>query len=104
MRIPIKHKKVFNLSLRNTVGIAVFSATIGAICSYVYMKIVHYKNKKFFLNQEVKKREPKISNKEIMLKLLGYAFPFIMIDIFKSLYNSMDMFMLINVLVNKLNV
>lgn len=95
--------KIFKLSLRNTVGIAVFSATIGALSSYMYLKFVHNKNKNVFIPKENKKREPRITNKEIMLKLLGYAFPFIMIDIFKSLYNSMDMFMLINVLVNKLN-
>lgn len=94
--------KVFNLSLRNTVGIAVFSATIGAICSYLYLKFVVKKNKKVFLETEQKVKESKITNKEIVLKLLGYAFPFIMIDIFRSLYNSIDIFMLINTLVNNL--
>lgn len=92
--------KVFKLSLRSTVGIAVFSATIGAVCSYLYLKFVVKKNKKVFLKQEEKVDEPRITNKEIVLKLLGYAFPFIMIDIFKSLYNSIDVFMLINTLVN----
>jgi len=94
--------KVFNLSLRNTVGIAVFSATIGALFSYLYLKFVIKKNKKIFLPSEVKVKEEKITNKEIVYKLLGYAFPFIMIDIFRSLYNSIDMFMLINTLVNGL--
>lgn len=94
--------KIFKLSLRSTVGIAVLSATIGALCSYLYLKVVVQKNKKVFLKQEVKKEEPKITNKEIIYKLLGYAFPFIMIDLFKSLYNSIDVFMLINTLVNSL--
>lgn len=94
--------KVFKLSLRNTVGIAVFSATIGALCSYLYLKLVVNKNKKVFLKEEQTKQEPKITNKEIVYKLLGYAFPFIMIDIFKSLYNSIDVFMLVKVLVNGL--
>ena len=93
--------KVFNLSLTNTVGIAVFSATIGALCSYLYLKLVVKKNKKVFLKSEVSVEEKRISNKAIVWKLLGYAFPFIMIDIFKSLYNSIDVFMLINALVNK---
>lgn len=92
--------KVFKLSLRSTVGIAVFSATIGAVCSYLYLKFVVKKNKKVFLKQEEQVTEPRITNKEIVLTLLGYAFPFIMIDIFKSLYNSIDIFMLINTLVN----
>ena len=94
--------KVFNLSLRNTVGIAVFSATVGAISSYLYLKFVVKKNKKVFLETEKKVKEEKIPNKEIILKLLGYAFPFIMIDIFRSLYNSIDIFMLIDTLVNDL--
>ena len=95
--------KVFNLSLRSTVGIAVLSASIGALCSYLYLKLVVNKNKKVFLKEEEKdKKEPKITNKEIVIKLLGYAFPFIMIDVFKSLYNSIDIFMLINTLVNGL--
>ena len=95
--------KVFNLSLRSTVGIAVLSASIGALCSYLYLKLVVNKNKKVFLKEEEKdKKEPKITNKEIVVKLLGYAFPFIMIDVFKSLYNSIDIFMLINTLVNGL--
>lgn len=94
--------KVFNLSLRNTVGIAVFSATVGAICSYLYLKFVVKKNKKVFLETEKKVKEEKIPNKEIVLKLLGYAFPFIMIDVFRSLYNSIDIFMLIDTLVNGL--
>jgi len=94
--------KIFNLSLKNTVGIAVFSATIGALCSYLYLKFVVKKNKKVFLKVQKKKAEPNITNKEIIYKLLGYAFPFIMIDIFKSLYNSIYVFMLIKNLVNGL--
>ena len=94
--------KIFKLSLRNTVGIAVFSATIGAICSYLYLKFVVQKNKKAFNKTAIKTEEPKVTNKEIVFKLLGYAFPFIMIDLFKSLYNSIDVFMLVKVLVNGL--
>jgi O-antigen/teichoic acid export membrane protein len=94
--------KIFNLSLKTTVGIAVFSATIGALCSYFYLKLVVNKNKKIFLKSETKIKEEKVTNKEIIYKLLGYAFPFVMIDVFKSLYNSIDVFMLINTLVNSL--
>lgn len=94
--------KVFHLSLRNTVGIAVFSATVGAVCSFLYLHLITRKHHKELLKKEIKVKEPKITNKEIIYKLLGYAFPFIMIDIFKSLYNSIDVFMLVKVLVNGL--
>ena len=48
----------------------------------------------------LKVKEPKITDKEIVYKILVYAFPFIMIDVFKSLINSIDVFTLIPVLVN----
>lgn len=96
--------KIFHLSLRNTVGIAVLAATIGAVCSYLYLRIVAVRNKKVFVmrdkDQKKKVKEPKITDKQIVYKLLGYAFPFIMIDVFKSLYNSIDVFLLVKVLTN----
>lgn len=96
--------KIFKLSLRNTVGIAVFSATVGALVSYFYLRLVKHKNKKVFLNKPKKNiKEPNIDNKVIVYKLLGYAFPFIMIDVFKSLYNSIDIFMLVHILTNRFN-
>lgn len=92
--------KVFHLSLTTTVGIAVFSATAGALCSYFYLVSKIHKNKKQLERKTLKVEEPKITDKEIVSKILIYAFPFIMIDVFKSLINSVDVFMLVKVLVN----
>ena len=92
--------KIFNLSLTTTVGIAVFSATAGALCSYFYLVFKVRKNKKVLEKETLKVDEPKITDKEIIQKILIYAFPFIMIDVFKSLINSVDVFMLVKVLVN----
>lgn len=92
--------KVFNLSLTTTVGIAVFSATAGALCSYFYLVFKIHKNKNQLERKTLKVEEPKITDKEIISKILIYAFPFIMIDVFKSLINSVDVFMLVKVLVN----
>ena len=92
--------KVFHLSLRDAVGIAVFSATAGAICSFFYLVFKTNKNKKELYKRTLKVKEPKITDKEIVYKILVYAFPFIMIDVFKSLINSIDVFTLIPVLVN----
>lgn len=82
--------KVFNLSLTTAVGVAVFGATAGSIASYIYLIEKRRKNKNKFNEQELKVKEPKISNKEIFQKIIIYAFPLIMIDIFKSLYSMVD--------------
>lgn len=92
--------KVFHLSLTTTVGIAVFSATVGALSSYFYLVCKTRKNKNTLEKETMKVEEPNISDKEIIQKILTYAFPFIMIDVFKSLINSVDVFMLVKVLVN----
>jgi len=92
--------KVFHLSLTVTVGIAVFSATVGAFCSWLYLLIKTKKNKKQLYKRTLRVEEPKVSDQVIIKKILFYAFPFIMIDVFKSLINSVDVFTLVPVLVN----
>ena len=92
--------KVFKLNLSKTVGIALFGATMGAIISYIYLVDKRIKNKKVF-NEKIRSvNEPKISNKTIFKKIVYYAIPFIMIDVFKSLYNYVDMFTVVKGLVN----
>jgi len=91
---------VFHLSLKDAVGIAVFSATIGAFCSWIYLLIRTNKNKKQLYKRTLRVEEPKITDHQIIKKILFYAFPFIMIDVFKSLINSVDVFTLVPVLVN----
>lgn len=91
--------KVFNLPLRSAVGCAVFAATIGALCSYFYIYMKIKKNKEqLILKSKVK--EPKITTKEILKKLIVYAVPFVMIDLFRSIYNSVDVITLVKALVN----
>ena len=91
---------VFKLSLANAVGIAVFGASIGALSSYLYLAIKRLKNKKKFNTVPNKVNEPIISDKVIFKKIIIYAIPFIMIDIFKSLYNYVDMVTVVKGLVN----
>ncbi len=92
--------KVFHLSLKTTIGIAVFAATAGALCSYFYLVFKTNKNKKDLYKRTLRVEEPKIEDRDIIKKILFYAFPFIMIDVFKSLINSVDVFTLVPVLVN----
>lgn len=82
--------KVFNLSLTTAVGVAVFGATVGSFASYFYLIEKKITNKKKFEEKELSVKEPKITNKEILRKIMIYAFPLIMIDIFKSLYSVVD--------------
>ena len=95
--------KVFHYSIKTTVGIAVFGATLGSLASYIYLVDKYLKNKKRFQERIRQVNEPIISNKEILLKILYYAFPFIMIDFFKSLYNTVDMITVVRGLVNYCN-
>lgn len=91
--------KVFHLPLRTAVGCAVFAATIGAVCSYLYIH-TKIKQNKDQLVLKSKKKEPKITTKQILKKLIFYSVPFVMIDLFRSLYNSIDVMMLVKTLVN----
>ena len=83
--------KVFHQSLESAVGVAVFGATAGAFVSYFYLLDIVRRNKKTLHQKELKVKEPKITNKDILKKVFWYALPFIMIDIFKSLYDFVDM-------------
>lgn len=83
--------KVFKLSLTTAVGVSVFGATIGAFVSYLYLVFKRNKNRKKFDDKVRTVNEPIITNKQIIRKIILYALPFIMIDVFKSLYNYVDM-------------
>lgn len=94
--------RVFHLPLKMGVGIAVGAATIGALVSFIYIKLKTKQNKKAL---EIKKEDlhnKKVKDKEIIGKLLLYALPFIVIDTLKPLYNSIDMVTLVKTLVNNL--
>ena len=83
--------KVFHISLSLAVSIALLGATVGAIISYLYLFIKHNKNKQRFNEKARPVNEPKITEKEILRKIVIYSIPFILIDIFKSFYNYVDM-------------
>ena len=92
--------KVFKLSLTSAVGIAVFGATTGAIAAYLYLVVKKRKNRSKF-NEKIRSvNEPIIINKQIFKKIVIYAFPFIMIDVFKSLYSYIDMVTVVQGLVS----
>lgn len=91
---------VFKLPLRVAVGLALFGATIGSLVSVLYLMIKLKKNKNNFIPEE--KEKVVKSSKEITLQIFSYALPFIMADVCKSLYNSVDTFIVVKTLTNDL--
>ena len=91
---------IFKLSLTTAVGVALLGATVGALVSYFYLVVKLNKNRTKFNEKIRNTNEPIITNKEIVKKIIFYAVPFIMIDIFKSLYNYIDMVTVVKALVN----
>ncbi len=92
--------KVFHLSLKQAVGIALFGATVGAVFSTLYLMRKVAKNKETLRNHP--KEAVVKTTKEIITQILIYAFPFIFSDVCKSLYNSVDTFFVVKTLVNDL--
>ncbi len=81
---------VLHLSLTTSVGIAVFGAFAGGLAAIMYILFNMRKHKKeLSLTEDVKK--DKITDKEIIKKLISYAVPFIIIDVGVSVYNFVDM-------------
>lgn len=94
--------RVFNLSLRTAVGIATFGATAGAIVAYFYLLDKVRKNRAQLMEKEKEVDEPYIRTGEILKKIFWYALPFIMIDVFKSCYDFIDMTTLVKTMVNSI--
>ncbi len=81
---------ILHLSLTTSVGIAVFGAFAGGLAAIMYILFNMRKHKKeLSLSENVKK--DKITDKEIIKKLISYAVPFIIIDVGVSVYNFVDM-------------
>ena len=88
--------KVFNLSLRTTIGVSVFASCIGGLSAYFYLFYIMKKNKN---KLNVKSNsESKISDKEIIKKVITYSIPFIIISCANQIYNSTDMILMLRTL------
>lgn len=87
---------VFKGELRSAIGIAVMGALFGGIAAIIYLRIVMKKNKDKILTDITKKDD--ISNKEIILKILKYAVPFIIINIVTNIYTFTDQILVLRTL------
>ena len=88
---------ILHLSLRSTIGIAVFGACAGGICAIFYILSKMNKNKKELGFLETYQKD-NVSNKEIAKKIITYSIPFIIIAIAASINNFMDMVMILRTL------
>lgn len=95
---------VLHQSLKQGVGIAVFGATVGALVALIYLKIKMKKSnlsvRKDYVETE---EEKKITNKQIIKKLITYTLPFILMSIVSSSYSMVDTFTVVKTLVNDAN-
>lgn len=93
--------RVFKVGVTNAIGVSVFGATVGALAALIYLLIKMKGNDELLYKNEVqKKEEKKITNKEIIKKLLIYSVPFISFGLALSVYDYIDMTTIINTLTN----
>lgn len=93
--------RILNVGVTNAIGVAVFGATVGALAALCYLLIKMKKNKKdLVVNATQQKEEKKITNKEIIKKLLVYSVPFISFGLALSVYDYIDMTTIIGTLTN----
>ena len=92
--------KVFHLSITTTVGVATFGATAGALAAYLYVINKINKNREILKRDELpKKEERKLTNKIIFKRIVLYSLPFILIELIRSVYNTVDVFTIVRGLV-----
>lgn len=82
--------KVFHASLKLSVGVAVFGATLGGLAAYFYLRRKINKDPSD-LDLDKPLKEDKVTNKEIRKKIIVYAIPFVIIAVATNLYIFADM-------------
>ena len=91
--------KVFNLSLNTAVGVAVFGATVGALVAYFYVFLKIKKAKDLKCHEKATLAEKKITDKDLIRKIIFYAMPFVIISLLQSVYVLVDVFTVVKGLV-----
>ena len=91
--------KVFHLSLNTAVGVAVFGATVGALVAYFYVFLKIKKAKNLKRKEKATLAEKKITNKDLVKKIIFYAMPFVIISLLQSVYVMVDVFTVVKGLV-----
>lgn len=84
---------VLNGKVTTAVCISVFAAFLAGLVAYIYIRIKIHQDKSIDINKEYKKDD--VSNKEIIKKIFSYAVPFIIINVVGSIYNFIDLTLLV---------
>ena len=92
--------KVFKLSLNTAVGISVFAATIGALCAYFYVHSKIKKSKSLNKRARALPDERKITDNDLVKKIILYAMPFVVISLLETLFVNIDIFTVVKGLVS----
>lgn len=82
---------ILGLSLTTAVGVSVFGALAGGLASVIYIAGKIYKNKRELNLDKKFEKQDEITNKEIIKKIVAYAIPVIIISVSVSIYNIIDM-------------
>lgn len=88
---------VFDAPILNAICIALSGAFLGGLVAYIFVAISIRRSKKNLGFVEYKKQD-NITNKEIIKKIFSYAIPFIIINGISSLYNFVDMTLILRTL------
>ena len=91
--------KVFHLSLNTAVGVAVFGATVGALVAYFYVFLKIKRSKDLKRKEKPTLAEAKITDKDLVKKIIFYAMPFVAISLLQSVYVLVDVFTVVKGLV-----
>jgi len=87
--------KWLKLDLTHVVGVSVFSAFVAGSVALLYVNKKLKRNKKEFNLDKVYSEKDNVSNKEIIKKIFIYAVPAVIVSIAFSIYNNIDMILVL---------
>ena len=87
--------KWLHLDLTTAVGVAVFGAFIGGLCALFYVRSKLKQNKKALALDETFLVKDEVTNKEIIKKIIKYAIPVVIVSIAFTIYNNVDMILVL---------
>lgn len=93
---------VLDGTVTTAVCVSVFAAFVGGLAAYLYIIFKMKTDKSGIIDLDKDYKKDKVTNKEIVKKIISYAIPFIIINIVSSCYNFIDLTLLIRTM-NYLN-